>query len=182
MKNLALRDAAAPASPDDSKLYCAGQQLKPAQRASFDGNNDPCQHPRLHFNFAISALWIDRDWPGEQDNYVNAVIAIDTTLTAPKLLATLQSIESQHHRQREIRWAARTLDLDLLLYGTANIQTPELIVPHPRMFSRDFVLRPLADIAPAELLRHYLGENTDIHYSDNDNLWVLAPNDKAITP
>ncbi|WP_339677175.1 2-amino-4-hydroxy-6-hydroxymethyldihydropteridine diphosphokinase [uncultured Zhongshania sp.] len=120
--------------------------------------------------------------PGEQDNYVNAVIAIDTTLTAPKLLATLQSIESQHHRQREIRWAARTLDLDLLLYGTANIQTPELIVPHPRMFSRDFVLRPLADIAPPELLRHYLGENTDIHYSDNDNLWVLAPDDKAITP
>ncbi|CAA0114790.1 2-amino-4-hydroxy-6-hydroxymethyldihydropteridinepyrophosphokinase [Zhongshania aliphaticivorans] len=123
--------------------------------------------------------------PGEQDDYVNAVIAIDTTLTASKLLNTLQAIEAQHQRQRTVRWAARTLDLDLLLYGQAIIQSPELTVPHPRMFERDFVLRPLFDIAPAELLSHH-GLNGpekqfSTHYSDNDKLWVLEPDDKAIT-
>lgn len=119
--------------------------------------------------------------PGTQGNYVNAVIAIDTSLNAHDLLSALQAIEARHHRQRNIRWTARTLDLDLLLYGRENIHTSDLIIPHPRMFDRDFVLRPLADIAPAELLRHYLGENANVNYSDNDNLWVLASDDKAIT-
>jgi 2-amino-4-hydroxy-6-hydroxymethyldihydropteridine diphosphokinase len=123
--------------------------------------------------------------PGEQDNYVNAVVALDTNLSPVNLLHTLQSIEAEHQRQRNIRWAARTLDLDLLLYGTESINTPELTVPHPRMFERDFVLRPLADIAPAELLRHYLhnklSKDDKLDYSDNDNLWVLEPDDKAIT-
>jgi 2-amino-4-hydroxy-6-hydroxymethyldihydropteridine diphosphokinase len=123
--------------------------------------------------------------PGVQENYVNAVIAIDTILSAASLLNTLQAIEVQHQRERTVRWAARTLDLDLLLYGNANIQTPELTVPHPRMFDRDFVLRPLADIAPIALLRHYLHDtlqdNTELSYSDNDNLWILESDDKAIT-
>ncbi|MFT7405766.1 2-amino-4-hydroxy-6-hydroxymethyldihydropteridine diphosphokinase [Zhongshania sp.] len=123
--------------------------------------------------------------PGTQENYVNAVIAIDTTLSATSLLNTLQAIEVEHQRERTVQWAARTLDLDLLLYGNANIQTPELTVPHPRMFDRDFVLRPLADIAPKALLRHHLhdklGDNTELDYSDNDNLWVLESDDKEIT-
>jgi 2-amino-4-hydroxy-6-hydroxymethyldihydropteridine diphosphokinase len=123
--------------------------------------------------------------PGVQENYVNAVIAIDTALSATSLLHTLQAIEVQHQRERTVRWGARTLDLDLLLYGNANIQTPELTVPHPRMFDRDFVLRPLADIAPTALLRHYLHDklqdNTELNYSDNDNLWILESDDKTIT-
>jgi 2-amino-4-hydroxy-6-hydroxymethyldihydropteridine diphosphokinase len=123
--------------------------------------------------------------PGTQANYINAVIAIDTTLSATDLLNTLQAIEAQHQRERTVQWAARTLDLDLLLYGNANIQTPELTVPHPRMFDRDFVLRPLADIAPKALLLHYLhdklDDNTKLDYSDNDNLWILESDDKAIT-
>ncbi len=81
-------------------------------------------------------------------DYLNAVAEVSTTLTAPAMLATLQSIESAHGRKRPYRNAPRTLDLDLLLYGNARIDSPELTVPHPRMWQRAFVLIPLAEIAP----------------------------------
>ena len=81
-------------------------------------------------------------------DYLNAVAAIDTTLTAPDLLAALLGLESSHGRRRETELAPRTLDLDLLLYGDATIALPGLDVPHPRMHLRAFVLVPLAEIAP----------------------------------
>lgn len=81
-------------------------------------------------------------------DYVNAVVRLRTTLTAHALLAALQGIEHRHGRQRPYRNAPRTLDLDLLLYGHAAIQDSDLVVPHPRMHQRAFVLRPLADLAP----------------------------------
>lgn len=81
-------------------------------------------------------------------DYLNAVAAIDTTLTAPDLLAALLDLESSHGRRRETELAPRTLDLDLLLYGGATIALPGLDVPHPRMHLRAFVLVPLAEIAP----------------------------------
>lgn len=81
-------------------------------------------------------------------DYLNAVAAIDTTLTAPDLLAALLDLESSHGRRRETELAPRTLDLDLLLYGDATIALPGLDVPHPRMHLRAFVLVPLAEIAP----------------------------------
>jgi len=83
------------------------------------------------------------------DDYVNAVVAIDTRLVAEDLLAALHGIEADHGRERPYRNAPRTLDLDLLLYGDAVIATKTLTVPHPRMLERAFVLRPLLDIAPA---------------------------------
>jgi 2-amino-4-hydroxy-6-hydroxymethyldihydropteridine diphosphokinase len=82
-------------------------------------------------------------------DYVNAVVAMDTGLGAHELLAQLQAIEQAAGRERPYRNAPRTLDLDLLLYGSERIETPELTVPHPRMGQRAFVLRPLAEIAPA---------------------------------
>ena len=81
-------------------------------------------------------------------DYLNAVAEVLTTLTAPALLATLQAIENAAGRQRPYRNAPRTLDLDLLLYGSASIHSPDLTVPHPRMWERAFVLVPLAEIAP----------------------------------
>lgn len=81
-------------------------------------------------------------------DYVNAVASIHTRLSAQDLLATLQDIENRHGRTRPYRNAPRTLDLDLLLYGTATINEPNLIVPHPRMHERAFVLKPLSDLAP----------------------------------
>jgi len=69
-------------------------------------------------------------------------------LTAPDLLAQLQGLEQAAGRDRPYRNAPRTLDLDILLYGSANIDSPPLEVPHPRMRTRAFVLVPLAEIAP----------------------------------
>jgi len=82
-------------------------------------------------------------------DYLNAVAEVSTTLTAPALLDALQAIEQQAGRERPYRNAPRTLDLDLLLFGEARIDSPRLTVPHPRMWERAFVLVPLAEIAPA---------------------------------
>ena len=81
-------------------------------------------------------------------DYINAVIEVRTTLTAPDLLAQLQRIEQGAGRTRPYRNAPRTLDLDLLLFGTGSIASERLTVPHPRMQQRAFVLLPLAEIAP----------------------------------
>ncbi len=86
--------------------------------------------------------------PGTQPDYLNAVAELDTTLDALALLTQLQGIENRQGRIRSERWAARTLDLDLLLYGNAYIDLPQLQVPHPRLCERNFVLYPLHDIAP----------------------------------
>jgi 2-amino-4-hydroxy-6-hydroxymethyldihydropteridine diphosphokinase len=82
-------------------------------------------------------------------DYVNAVVEVSTRLDALALLSQLQRIEQQAGRTRPYRNAPRTLDLDLLLYGTADIASERLTVPHPRMNERAFVLLPLAEIAPA---------------------------------
>lgn len=81
-------------------------------------------------------------------DYINAVAEVATTLTAPDLLSALQAIENGAGRERPYRNAPRTLDLDLLLYGDAHINSPELTVPHPRMWERAFVLVPLREMAP----------------------------------
>ena len=81
-------------------------------------------------------------------DYINAVAALATALDAQELLAQLRALEQGAGRERPYRNAPRTLDLDLLLYGSARIESPWLTVPHPRMRERAFVLRPLAEIAP----------------------------------
>jgi len=89
---------------------------------------------------------------GPQPDYVNAVAALATRLPPRALLARLQSIERRQHRVRGRgvpRNAARTLDLDLLLFDGRRMRTPTLTLPHPRMHERAFVLRPLVDVAPA---------------------------------
>ena len=82
-------------------------------------------------------------------DFINAVALVATTLTAPGLLAVLQDIEQAAGRLRPYRNAPRTLDLDLLTYGTARIDSPALTVPHPRMMERAFVLVPLHEVLPA---------------------------------
>ena len=81
-------------------------------------------------------------------DYVNAVVEITTVLTAPALLARLQQLEQLAGRERSCRNAPRTLDLDVLTYGDASITSEALVIPHPRMRERAFVLVPLAEIAP----------------------------------
>ena len=82
------------------------------------------------------------------NDYLNAVVELDSGLTAPDLLNHLQRLEQQAGRERPYRNAPRTLDLDLLLYGSARIESERLTLPHPRMTQRAFVLVPLAEIAP----------------------------------
>ena len=83
-----------------------------------------------------------------QPDFINAVAALETTLSPHALLAALFAIEAQFGRRRDYRHAPRTLDLDLLLYADQTLDTPELQLPHPRMHLRAFVLAPLLEIAP----------------------------------
>lgn len=97
----------------------------------------------------VSALYRTAPIDSSGDDYINAVAALETALSAHALLAALRDIEQAHGRERPYRNAPRTLDLDLLLYGDALIDDlPTLAVPHPRMHERAFVLAPLAEIAP----------------------------------
>ena len=87
--------------------------------------------------------------PGEQGPYLNAVARVSTDLSPRDLLDRLLAIERSVGRERgPVRNAPRTLDLDLLLYGEREIDEPGLVVPHPRMAQRAFVLEPLCDLAP----------------------------------
>ncbi|AMX01884.1 2-amino-4-hydroxy-6-hydroxymethyldihydropteridine diphosphokinase [Microbulbifer thermotolerans] len=86
--------------------------------------------------------------PGDQPDYINAVAELETELAALQLLEQLQRIENAQGRERTVRWGARTLDLDILLFGPQRIDEPRLQVPHPRMAERNFVLLPLAELEP----------------------------------
>ena len=86
--------------------------------------------------------------PGAQPDYINAAALIETQLDPLDLLDQLQFIEQQHDRERGVRWGARTLDLDMLMYGNLTINTPRLTIPHPRIADRAFVLAPLLDLNP----------------------------------
>lgn len=83
-----------------------------------------------------------------QPDFINAVACVDTTLAAPELLTALFSIEADFGRIRQQKNGPRRLDLDLLLYDDLLLETSELVLPHPRLHLRAFVLAPLAEIAP----------------------------------
>ena len=97
---------------------------------------------------AVSPLYRTAPVEATGPDYVNAVAGLETGLTAPALLDALLALEAAAGRERPYRNAPRTLDLDLLLYGSGRIDSPRLVVPHPRMWDRGFVLVPLADLAP----------------------------------
>lgn len=87
----------------------------------------------------------------DQPDFINGVLAVETTLAAPDLLANLLGIERRFGRLRDEdagRWGPRTLDLDLLLHDDQVLELPGLSLPHPRLHERAFVLVPLAEIAP----------------------------------
>ncbi|MCY7370244.1 MAG: 2-amino-4-hydroxy-6-hydroxymethyldihydropteridine diphosphokinase [Polaromonas sp.] len=100
---------------------------------------------------AVSSFYRSQPIDSSGPDYLNAVAELQTALTAPALLCHLQAIEQRAGRERPYRNAPRTLDLDLLLFGSARIDSPALTVPHPRMAQRAFVLQPLAEIAPGRV-------------------------------
>ena len=85
----------------------------------------------------------------QQNDYINAVVQLQTALSAEQLLLQLHKIEAQQGRERQEKWGARTLDLDILLYGEQSIQTETLIIPHSQIALRNFVIHPLFEIAGA---------------------------------
>jgi 2-amino-4-hydroxy-6-hydroxymethyldihydropteridine diphosphokinase len=101
------------------------------------------------------------------DDYVNAVVAVQTRLKPHALLAQLHTIEDAAGRRRPFRNAPRTLDLDILLYGQLELNDADLVVPHPRMWLRAFVLIPLAEIAPQLVSKKQLQAVAD------QSVWVL---------
>ena len=84
----------------------------------------------------------------EQPAFLNGAVALETDLSPRELLETLLAVERELGRQRRERWGPRTIDLDLLVYGSETVDEPGLTVPHPRLHERRFALDPLAEIAP----------------------------------
>lgn len=101
---------------------------------------------------AHSALFVSAPIDASGEDFVNAVVRVDTTLDAHGLLEALQAIEQDFGRKRPFRNAPRTLDLDLLLYGQDQIDSAQLTVPHPRMSERAFVLLPLLQLDAAVVI------------------------------
>ena len=97
---------------------------------------------------SCSALYASKPIDATGDDYVNAVIALECFLNPVDLLRLTQELELAYGRVRSFVNAPRTLDLDLILYGHAQVTTPRLVIPHPRWTQRAFVLRPLQSIAP----------------------------------
>jgi 2-amino-4-hydroxy-6-hydroxymethyldihydropteridine diphosphokinase len=88
----------------------------------------------------------------DQPDFYNMVIEIESVLTPMQLLTTILHIEQKYHRVREVRWGPRTMDIDILLYGSHCIQSDDLQIPHPRMKGRAFVLIPLYELVGNQVL------------------------------
>jgi len=106
-------------------------------------------HPLIRIN-RVSSLYQTTPWGGPpgQELFLNAVIGISTRLEPLQLLTFTQEVERDLGRRRQERWGPRPIDIDILLYQGTKIQTEELVIPHPRMWERDFVMVPLTEIAP----------------------------------
>jgi len=98
---------------------------------------------------AVSSLYETAPWGvTDQPPFLNAAIAAETDLSPTELLAFAKGMEREMGRQPSGRWGPRLIDIDILLYGDLVLQTPDLVIPHPRLAERAFVLVPLAEIAP----------------------------------
>ncbi|HEX5096696.1 MAG TPA: 2-amino-4-hydroxy-6-hydroxymethyldihydropteridine diphosphokinase [Acidimicrobiia bacterium] len=117
----------------------------------------------------------------EQGAYLNAVVEVDTDLDPHALLAVGQQLERAAQRVRNERWGPRTLDVDVLLYDDLEIDSEDLVVPHPRMWERAFVLVPLRDIAP-ELVREPLDPADEGVWPAAIALTLPWTNDSAPSP
>jgi 2-amino-4-hydroxy-6-hydroxymethyldihydropteridine diphosphokinase len=105
-----------------------------------------CEIVAVSSLYRSAAVVAESDSPGP--DYLNAVCEVETELSPQDLLALAKEIEHAIGRRPTARWAPRPIDIDLLLYASEVIDTPALIVPHPRMGERSFVLAPLAELAP----------------------------------
>jgi 2-amino-4-hydroxy-6-hydroxymethyldihydropteridine diphosphokinase len=102
---------------------------------------------------AVSSMYETEPVGGpEQENYINAVLILESELPAADLLSLLHGIEKSMGRVRDVRWGPRVIDLDLIQYGTLLSESEELTLPHPRAHERRFVLEPWHEIEPEAIL------------------------------
>ena len=134
-----------------------GSNLGDRQRAIAGGLDAIAKLESTSITACSTIIETDPVGPGEQGVYLNAVVHISTALVPRELLNKLMAIEACFGRDRSegVRWGSRTLDLDILVYGDRVIDEPGLMIPHPRMHTRDFVLIPLCEIAPEIMLPVY---------------------------
>jgi 2-amino-4-hydroxy-6-hydroxymethyldihydropteridine diphosphokinase len=120
----------------------------------------------LFESFAMTAKGIDESEP----NYLNGVIEVSTSLKPKRLLAALNEVENQFGRVRLERWAARTLDIDIISYGSELVETKSLVIPHPRAHERAFVLVPWAELDPEAVLPGH-GKVADLAEPIANQVW-----------
>ncbi|MEC2427628.1 2-amino-4-hydroxy-6-hydroxymethyldihydropteridine diphosphokinase [Bacillus safensis] len=106
------------------------------------------EHPEVQVELISSIYETAPVGYKNQDDFLNMAVKITTSLRPEELLSLTQKIEQELGRTREVRWGPRTADLDILLYNRENIETEQLVVPHPRMYERLFVLVPMSEICP----------------------------------
>lgn len=155
-------------------ILALGGNLGDRAKTIGDAINAIDQHPEitvkkrssLYESHAQTLSGVDPSEP----NYLNGVIEIATTLKPKKLLLFLNEVETEFGRVRLERWAARTLDIDIITYGLELIESKSLIVPHPRAHERGFVLVPWAEIAPDAVLPGQ-GKVADLAKDFVDQLW-----------
>lgn len=125
----------------------------------------------------VSSLYVSAPFgPVPQGPYLNAVLAVETGRTAGQLLRFLQQLEQRAGRRRTRRWGPRTLDLDLLLYDRLSLNSRDLILPHPGLEHRRFVLLPLLELVPNLALPHRPRLWTGLsRVADQDVVWSLGP-------
>ncbi len=119
-------------------------------------------------SFAVTEAGVDKSRP----NYLNGVVEIETTLKPGALLDLVRSIESDHGRVRLERWGSRTLDIDIITYGTTIKDGKRLTLPHPRAFERAFVLVPWALMNPAAVLPGH-GSVAALAEGLQNDVWVV---------
>ena len=120
---------------------------------------------------AISQIYETEPVGGvEQNAFHNIVVELATMLTAEDLLLRCHELERAARRVREVRWGPRTLDVDVLLYGDHRVETPDLIVPHPRMTDRNFVMVPLLELDPTLADHPLLGA-----YDPDEAIGAVSP-------
>lgn len=126
-------------------------------------------HSSLYESFALTLEGMDESAP----SYLNAVAVLETDLTPFELLAEANDIEESLGRVRLERWAARTLDIDIITFGDLEMTTDQLVLPHPRAKDRAFVLVPWAEIEPEAVLIG-VGRVSDLAQELDSEVWLHA--------